>query len=204
MIHPNFVIVGSVLNLFGAITYIVQVVKGNVKPNRVSWLLWGLAPLIAFSAELSQGVGIQSLMTFTVGFCPLLVFFASFINKKAYWKIGKLDIICGVLSVLALILWYVTKVGNIAIILSIISDGFAAIPTIRKAFMYPETENDIEFLMGGTNAAITLLTIRTWNFQHFGFPVYILLVNTILVSSIRFKLGKRFLNNSPLAYKARK
>lgn len=192
MINQNFVIVGSLLNLFGAITYIIQVVKGNVKPNRISWLLWALAPLIAFSAEIKQGVGIQSLMTFTVGFCPLLVFFASFVNKKSVWKIGRLDIACGILSLLALVLWYITKIGNIAILFGIISDGLAAIPTIRKAFLYPETENDIEFMMGGTNAVITLLTIRTWNFQHFGFPVYILIVNLILVTSIRFKLGKRF------------
>lgn len=194
MIHPNFVILGSLLNLFGASVYITQVIKGNVKPNRVSWLLWALAPLIAFTAQIKQGVGISSLMTFTVGFCPLLVFLASFVNKKSVWKIGRLDIACGVLSLLALVLWYITKIGNIAILFGIISDGLAAIPTIRKAFLYPETENDIEFMMGWTNALITLLTIRTWNFQHFGFPVYILIVNLILVTSIRFKLKKRFRN----------
>lgn len=198
MIHPNFVIFGSLLNLFGASVYIAQVVKGNVKPNRVSWLLWALAPLIAFTAEIRQGVGIQSLMTFTVGFCPLLVFFASFVNKKAVWKIGRLDIVCGILSFLALVLWYITKIGNIAILFGILSDGLAAIPTIRKAFLYPETENDTEFLMGGANAVITLLTIRTWNFQHFGFPTYILIVNFILVLCVRFKLRKRMLQKISL------
>jgi len=149
-------------------------------------------------------VGIQSLMTFTVGFCPLLVFFASFVNKKSVWRIGYLDIACGTLSLFALILWYITKIGNIAILFGIISDGLAAIPTIRKAFLYPETENDIEFMMGGTNAVITLLTIRTWNFQHFGFPVYIFLVNSILILSIRFHLKKRIFMKSSLAHRERK
>jgi len=46
--------------------------------------------LIAFKAQIKEGVGIhQALLTFMVGFIPLIIFIASFINKKAYWKIGK-------------------------------------------------------------------------------------------------------------------
>ena len=43
--------------------------------------------------------GSQALLTFTVGFGPLVVFAASFVNPKSVWKLGRLDYTCGALSV---------------------------------------------------------------------------------------------------------
>lgn len=129
-------------------------------------------------------------MTFIVGFNPLLIFLASFINKKSVWKITKLDLICGGLSFAGLLLWLVTQVGNIAILFAILADLLAGIPTVIKAYREPETENYHAFFFGVINAAITLLVIKTWDFAHYAFPIYIFAICALLVLLIRFKLGK--------------
>jgi len=98
MIDERFVYLGVILSIYGSLSYLIDTVKGKVRPNRISWLFWALAPLIAFFAELNKGVGIQSLMTFIVGFSPLMVFIASFFNKKSYWKLEKFDYFYGSLS----------------------------------------------------------------------------------------------------------
>lgn len=139
MINPNFVIFGAFIQFVGSFPYIKETLQGKVKPNRVSWLLWAIAPLIAAWAEIQQGVGILALTTFIVGFIPLIIFIASFVNKDSEWKLGRIDIICGVLSVVGLILWMITQVGNIAILFSLLADGLSAIPTLIKSFKYPET-----------------------------------------------------------------
>lgn len=169
----------------------MDTIKGRVKPNKVSWLLWSVAPLIAFVAMIKQGVGITALATFIVGFVPLVIFIASFFNKEAKWEIGKLDVICGILSVIGLTLWLVTKVGNIAIIFSILADGLAAVPTIVKSFHFPDTENSTIFFFGVINSIIALLAIVDWNFQSFGFPLYLLFVDFIIAGLIKFKWGLR-------------
>ena|SRR3989344_5426669 len=189
MINSNWIIVGVGLQFLGGLSYLIDTVKGKIRPNKVSWLLWSIAPLIAFSAEVKQGVGIQSLATFIVGFVPLLVFVASFVNKKASWEIGKLDIVCGVLSIAGLTLWLITKVGNIAIFFSILADGLAAIPTVVKSYKTPESESYPVYFFGIVNAGIALLVISQWNFQHWSFPVYLLAINSILFFLIRFKPG---------------
>lgn len=191
MIDERFVLIGLLLNLVGSATYAWSTFKGRTKPNRVTWFLWALAPLIAFAAQLHEGVGLQIWMTFMVGFGPALVFIVSFLNKKAYWQITRLDIVCGVLSVIALILWGLTGDGNIAIALSIGADSLAAIPTVIKAYREPETEHSDVFRNGAISAIITLLTIKTWTFANFGFALYILLICVVLYALIRFKLGKR-------------
>lgn len=187
MLNENFVILGALLSLTASLIYVVLTIQGKVKPNRVSFLLFALAPIIAFFAQIKQGVGIQSLMTFMTGFSPLLIFIASFFNKKAYWKITQFDLICGGLSLLGLILWMYTKVGNTAIAFSILSDGLAALPIIVKAYKYPETESAYPWLLSSMNGLITLLTIKIWIFAYYGFPIYIFLVNFIIFALIKFK-----------------
>ena len=190
MLNENFVILGFVIATLGGLKYLVETIQGRVKPNRVTFFIWALAPLIAFTAEIKQGVGIQSLMTFGVGFGSLLIFIASFVNKKAQWKLGLFDFTCGVLSLMGILFWYITRSGNIAITFSIIADGLAALPTIVKSFRYPETENSWAYLTAAISASLTLLTIDSWDFAHYGFPVYILIGCLIIFSLVKFKLGK--------------
>jgi len=191
MLDQNFVIVGAIIAAAGSLSYLVDTLKGKVKPNRVSFLLWSLAPLIAFFAEVKQGVGIQALMTFIVGFLPLTIFIASFVNKKAVWNLTGFDLMCGALSIIGLVLWFITKSGNIAIIFSILADGLAAMPTIVKSFNYPETESAWPYFASTISAILTLLTVKVWNIANIAFPLYIVLITLVIFSLVQFKLGKQ-------------
>src|SRR5437868_1418676 len=98
MLSQNFVYLGILIGSIGFISYFISTVRGKVRPNKVSFALWSIAPLIAFFAEINQKVGTQSLLTLSVGVFPLAIFLGSFIDKKAYWKIKKIDLLCGVFS----------------------------------------------------------------------------------------------------------
>ncbi|MFZ6034669.1 MAG: hypothetical protein ACOYUB_00770 [Patescibacteria group bacterium] len=190
MLHPNFVIVGAIIFLIGSAGYVIDTVKGLVKPNRVTWFIWSLAPLIAFAAQVKQGIGMESLMTLVIGLVPVMVFAASFINRKSYWKIEKLDVICGLLSIVGLVLWQLTKVGNVAIFFSLLADFLAFLPTMIKSYRHPETENYLLYLANSIFALLTLLTIKDWNFANYSFPLYIFLATLLLAVSIKFKIVK--------------
>ncbi len=190
MISENFVWLALFLNFAATIYYVWETIKGRVKPNKVTWILWAVSPLIAFAAEVNQRVGIQSLLTFLIGFGPILIFIASFVNKRAYWKITRNDLICGALSLVGLALWYITRVGNLAIFFSITADVFASLPTVYKAYRYPETENFPAFLVGAISGLITLLTIKDWNFQTYAYPLIIFLVNSLIAIAIKFQFKR--------------
>src|SRR4030042_5490917 len=112
MLPQVFVIIGTLIATLGSVGYLIDTIKGRIKPNKVSFLLWSIVPFIAFAAQIKQGVGLEALVTFKAGFLPFLIFIASFINKKAKWQLTKIDFICGALSLLGLTLWLITKVGN--------------------------------------------------------------------------------------------
>jgi hypothetical protein len=191
MLHQNFVIVGTLIGAIGAFAYLVDTVKGNVKPNRVSFLLWSIAPFIAFAAQIKQGVGLEALMTFSTGFLPIMTFIGSFVNKKAEWKITKFDLFCGFLSLVGLVLWLITKVGNIAIFFSILADGLAAVPTIVKSYKYPDTELAWPWIATSFGVCLTLLTLKELTFANSGFIIYILLVNVLIFSLVQFRIGEK-------------
>lgn len=140
MIDEKFVYLSVLIIFIADFAYTFDTIKGKIKPNRITWFLWALAPMIAFASQLQKQVGMESLLTFMAGFGPLMVFLASFVNKKSVWKISKFDIGCGTLSVVVLILWVLTNNPIIALLLSILAGGLAAIPTIIKSYFAPETE----------------------------------------------------------------
>lgn len=180
----NLVFVGSALQLLGILSYIKETIWGNTKPNRVTWLMWAIAPLIATAAALVEGVGWAVLPVFMAGFGPALVFFASFINPNAYWKLERFDYLCGLCSVLALILWFVTNEPIIAIIFAIASDGFAAIPTLIKAWHFPETETVHPYSTTLLSVILGGFAIEVWEFSSYGFSLYLAIVNILLIFAI--------------------
>jgi hypothetical protein len=129
-------------------------------------------------------------MTFAIFLGPALIFGASFLNKKSDWKITKFDLFCGSISLLAIVIWFLTKDAMLALILSIVADAIACIPTLIKSWYFPETEDPQAYVFSATSAFITTLSIQTWNFQTYGFPVWTFLICIVFILLVRFKIGR--------------
>ncbi len=191
MLPEYFALIGIGVNAIGAVSYLIDTLRGRVIPNRVTWFLWALAPMVAFFAQINQGVGVQSLLTFSIGFLPALIVIASLFNKKAVWQIHRFDLICAGFSLIGLMLWQITKVGDLAIFFSIVADLFAGIPTIYKAYHSPQTESFRAFFLGVIGALLVVLTIKEWSFGVAAFSVYFLLSNLTISILIFTKIGAK-------------
>lgn len=175
----------------GMLSYLRDTIRGVTQPNRVTWLMWAVAPLIAFSAEVQAGVGLRSLMTFVVGFGPLAIFIGSFWNRQSAWQMGPFDWMCGALSAAGLVAWLATRHGTVAVIASIAADALAATPTLRKSWSAPETESVSAFITAALNALITVLTIKRFTTADAAFPLYILVIASIETVLILGRFGPR-------------
>ncbi len=178
------VLAAAVATLLAAIEYIRSMFKGGAKPNRVTWLMWSIAPLIAASAAVSSGVTWPALPVFMSGFSPLLIFTASFLTKKAFWKLSTFDYACGMLSAFALVLWYLTENPNVAIVFAMASDAIAAAPTLAKAWRHPETESIWPYATGIFGASAGLAAVVSWVFSAYAFPAYLLVINALLALAV--------------------
>ena len=145
--------VGAVLDLGGSGVYALRTLRGSVRPNPVTWLLWTLAPGVAFAAQLARHVGLPALTTLSVGLGPLLVLLCA-LTRPGFpgARPNSAELCC------------------------------AAVPTVVKCHRSPEPEDRTVYALMGVSAVLTLVTLPAWTFGAAGFSCYLLvLCGTLLV-----------------------
>ena len=191
VLDVHVVFIGAAIGLVGTLFYVRDTLKGLTQPNRVTWLMWFIAPMLAFADEVKQGVGLQSLMTFVIGFGPLLVLIASFVNRNSVWEVGPFDVACGLASGAGLIVWLVTANDTVALASFMAADFLAGLPTLLKSWREPSSESVSAYLGGLINAMLTLTTVTVWTSAVVAFPIQIVLFNIVQVALIGGRLGPR-------------
>ncbi len=191
MLDHRFVYLASLISLAGGVLYIRDTLRGLTEPNRVTWSLWGLLPLLAFAIERQNHVGISSLFTLMLGLVPIAIVIASFRNPNATWKIGRFDLACGAISLAGVVVWLFIDQPTLALVTFVVADVFAALPTVRKSWLEPETESWFAFFAGVLSSGITLMTLNEWTTIGALFPLSILVMDTIICFLVITKVGPR-------------
>ena len=191
MLDPRFVYLAIALALFGAVRYVIDTWRGSTQPHRVTWTLWALEGILAYAVEIQAHVGLASLMTLVLGLIPCVVVAASFRNPQAVWKIDRIDVACGAVSLLGLLFWLLVNEPTVALLSSVTADFIAALPTYRKSWTNPESESGSPYIFGALNCAITLLTLHEVTTAGAAFPGIILFTDSVLSVFIVTKLGPR-------------
>ncbi len=197
VLDPRFVYVAVALSVVGSASYVRDTMKGTTSPHRVTWGLWALEGILAYVVEIQQHVGLAAVMTLALGFMPLVVFVASFVNRRAVWRVDALDLTCGAVSLIGLVFWVVVNEPTIALLSFVGADFIAALPTYRKAWKAPQSETARIFVLGAVNTGITLLTLRNFTTAGALFPGVIMMTDSILSVLILTHLGPRLAARTP-------
>ena len=186
MTFPQLLVVISTLLMFwGGYDYLRDTLAGKTKPNRVSWSLWALAPLISLGAAFSADADLwASVRVLVGGIVPAVIFLASFINKNSYWRLGRFDWFCGGLSLVALFFWQFADSPLVAVLLATTANTFASVPTFIKAWNYPETESRLIFIMSFLSAVLIIPAIPVWTIANSAFQIGLMLTTGAMVLAI--------------------
>ncbi|MFG2526107.1 hypothetical protein [Streptomyces sp. NPDC048527] len=187
----------ATLSLAGCLVYASRTLQGKVRPNGVTWLLWSVAPLIVFAAELSRQVGIAALTTLSVGLGPMLVFASAVARKGTLHRPSRAELACGTMSLLALAAWWRTQQPDAAVALGIAADALATFPTLAKARRDPLSEDSCVYFCVAVGSLLTLATLTRWSFASMGFPSYLLLLCGALAFMTRPRSAHRIAPPSP-------
>ncbi len=195
------VIVSVVIGFTGLFAYLRDMFQGKTKPNLVTWGLWGAVPMIAFGAALSSHAdGWASVRIFMSGFGPLVIFITALFLRKSYWKIGRFDYLCGAFSIVAIISWLVADSPLSAILFAALADLLATVPTLVKAWSYPETETVYSYFVSLVGAIIIIPAIPVWNIENSAFQIYLIFANASLcLVATRIYWGRSVKNASNIA-----
>ena len=194
MTFPQFLVVVSTLLMFwGGYGYLRDTLAGRTKPNRVSWSLWALAPLISLGAAFDADADIwASVRVLVGGVVPGVIFLASFINKNSYWRLRRFDWFCGGLSLAALVFWQLADSPLVAVLLATTANTLATVPTFWKAWNYPDTESRLIFITSFLSAILIIPAIPVWTIANSAFQMGLIATTwALLVAIYRKDLGIR-------------
>lgn len=189
MLPVWFIYIAAGLRLFGGVAYLRATLAGKAKPNPLSWLLWGVTPLVAFFAGLSTGFHPASVVTLALGISPFMVFVAAMFKNPRLFRLDRFNLLCAFLAASGIALWRITNDPQLAIALSIVADIAASFPTIYKTIKRPYTEYAPTYAMSAVSMIITMLAVQNLNFITIAFPLYVLVINiymVILIACVRW------------------
>lgn len=179
MIFKVLGILSAIIFILGDIPYLLDTIKGRIKPHRVTWGVVFLLNIIGFANQYAAGAR-NSLWLFGAAVAMTgAIFFASI--KHGVGGRSKLDIFALITSLIGIVLWQVFDSPLLSVLANVFVGVVCLIPAFAKARKYPETENGIAYLAGAVSALLAAISI--------GEVDYILLILPVTSAILQFYMS---------------
>jgi hypothetical protein len=184
-------IVASVLALVGNISYLKDIVKGKVKSHPYTWFIWSIVSMTTFFGGLAKGAGIGALPTGIAEGFTIIIFLLSLkhLFMRTAGHIRKVDNYFLAVALLGLIPWALTKDPTVSVIIVVLIDVVAFLPTLRKTWEHPHTEKPLLFEMNVGRHILTLLSLGSYNIATTFHSIAMICTNMLMTVFIRSRGG---------------
>ncbi len=188
--YELFGYIAGVVEVIAFIPYIIAMVRGKTRPHRGSWFIWTVLGLILLLSYRAAGAEETIWVPLVMFIGPLIVFILSFKYGKGGWE-DSLDKYCLIGAIVGFSCLVVFESPMIALTVAILSDVFAAIPTVRKSILDPDSEDVTAWTLAFIANLINLLAIDKWTIEIAIYPIYAVLIFGIITFPL---LRRRFVS----------
>jgi len=172
-------VVAGMVIFSAQVIYLVNTLKGKIRPSVLSWLGWAL---LMGTSLVSQIVGkgwqwsLTSILCSTIG--SLAIASAALLSRNFSlalrdWKFLLLGLGC-------MGLYYWSSNAWITTCFAVLADALLGIPTIAKAWRDPASEKSVAWILGGVSSALALAICVGHDWLYVLFPMYLVLFNGMM------------------------
>lgn len=163
------------ISIVGGIPYARSIIRGSVRPERMSWFIWSV--ILGLGLWGYRASGGDDSAWFIVGdlIITASIFFLSLWHGTGGWN--RLDATCLVVAFAGIILWQLTSIPVLGVVGVVTADIVALIPTLIKALRKPMTESTTTFAFTALAAACGTVAVGKWDVVLLAYPVYLFLAN---------------------------
>lgn len=189
MLHTIFGITAGVLSLFSYGLYVYTIWFGDTRPSRSSWWMLTLVWSVLFLSSISLDSGASDWHTYLDRGLAISYIAGSFIIAvSTLWRGGKepwrkFDFLCLFFVIVALVLYFIFNAPLWSLIMGIVADIFAIIPTIENAWKHPKDE-DLNAWILVCAASLIGLGATNWTFSKESMSILLPTFYLILVDGI--------------------
>jgi hypothetical protein len=188
-------ILSLILSVIAYLPYLYSIQQRKVRPHMFTWGVWFITNGIGFFAQITRGAGPGSWSTgLTMFFCAC-VFILSF--SRGEKNITRSDWIALVLSLVAIVIWLITKEPLGSVIMAIIVNTLGTFPTLRKSWLRPREERVLTWSILSLRAIISLFALEAYSPVTVLFPVAVILTSggiAVTLAIRRFLLDRKTAN----------
>jgi hypothetical protein len=184
------IFISSILAGLSSLIYIISILKGKTKPQRITrFVIFVIVLLGTIALYANRDWPVFWLyVVYSVG--NLFIFLFSIKHGMGGWV--KIDMICLLISIIGIVVWQWTDEPLLGLLASILANIVGNIPAFLKTYEYPKTETWVYYFMGILSNGIILLAEKVFSVDKYIFPVYFIIGNTVFVILIlREKLFKK-------------
>lgn len=174
------------ISLVAYLPYIYSIFQGKTKPSRSSWWIWSLVGLVILLSYYSAGARNTIWVPAVFFVCPLIVAILS-IKYGANSKFDWLDIISIVLTTSSLIIWSFFRLAIITLSFNIFLDFIGFLPTFRKSYHEPSSENKFTWILFFLGSILNLIALEKYSFSIGLYPIYMFVMDLIMISLLFIK-----------------
>lgn len=168
-------LISAVLILIAVPPYVIDTIKGKTKPERVTWLIFGVLGLIAFVSQITLGASWSLLFSGLDTTASILVFILAV--KYGVGGHTRLDIGALTVASIGVVIAILAKEPVISLLGVVIADLSGMVLTIKKTFINPESETTISWLLVGTASLFGLLAVGKLSYGILLYPFYLMVAN---------------------------
>jgi hypothetical protein len=180
----------AVLALTCMIPYVRSILQGKTKPNRASWFIWLIVNCSLVFSYHSSGATTTIWLNIAYIFTTLTIFLLSL--KYGTGGYTRLDITCLLGAAAGLVLWWLTDNAVIALYMNVFVDLLGFLPTLKKAYLQPRSENSTAWDMSTVANALNVAALTTWQFKIIVFPIYNFTFNALTAILLYGIIQKKF------------
>lgn len=172
--------VAVILTFAAFVPYIVSVRRGKTKPHVFSWLIWGLATVIVFFAQLADGAGVGA---WSIGLSGVLTLYIAFMayQRRSDTAITRSDWVFFLLALASLPLWYFTRNPFWAVVILTTVDTLGFVPTFRKAYYAPYEEQLLLYVVMTVRNLVSIPALENYSWTTVLFPAVLSLTCALFI-----------------------
>jgi len=158
----------GVITIAAFIPYILSILEGKTKPNRASWWIWTVLGIVICASYWSVGARNTFWFTLPVGMAAIALLSLKY--GVGGWT--PFDRACLGGAAAGLAMWWLFRSPALALFVAIFTDAIGYLPTIRKIYLDPASEDKAAWLMFLAGAVLNLFAIENWTLEIAIYPIY--------------------------------
>jgi hypothetical protein len=172
----------TIISFASYVPYFRGIFLGKIKPHAFSWFVWGLLTAVAFFAQVSQHAGAGAWVTASTALACFGVFVLALFKGQKQFAI--FDWFALAASLIAFLLWWITKNPTLSVILVTVTDALGFLPTFRVGFYKPYEESLSLYGPSTLKYALGILALQSFSLSTWLFPASLVLTNGLFVSML--------------------